>query len=119
VEGKVPMNLPQGTIQEGNDGNQWIVTITRNGIKRWSKIKSKSKEENEYLRVCQTVQADKKLNPVQKNFDCEAMSYDIQHNLVDKQDIRFRTKLYKKAIKNQVFDWDEYNQLYKMKKIKQ
>ena len=35
------------------------------------------------------------------------MSYDIQHKLVDKQDIRFRTKWYKNAIKNKAFDWDE------------
>ena len=105
----------KGFIKEGNDRNQWIITITRNGVKRWKKIE-KTKEEKEYLRVCQKAEGDKHLNPAQKNFDCDAMSYDIQHKLVDKQDIRFQTKWYKNAIKNKEFDWDEYNHFYKMKK---
>ena len=105
----------KGFIKEGNDGNQWMIIITRNGVKRWKKIE-KTKEEKEYLRVCQKAEGDKHLNPAQKNFDCEAMSYDIQHKLVDKKDIRFRTKWYKNAIKNKEFDWDEYNDFNKMKK---
>ena len=109
------IKFKKGFIKEGNDGNQWIITITRNGVKRWKKIE-KTKEEKEYLRVCQKAETDIHLNPAQKNFDCDAMSYDIQHKLVDKQDIRFRTKWYKNAIKNKEFDWDEYNHFYKMKK---
>jgi hypothetical protein len=29
-----------GTIQTGNDGNQWIITSSSSGVKRWSKIKN-------------------------------------------------------------------------------
>lgn len=36
-----------GTKKKGNDGNIWIITETKTGVKRWSKNKSKS-EHNKY-----------------------------------------------------------------------
>jgi hypothetical protein len=29
-----------GTIKKGNDGNMWIITETKSGVKRWSKVKN-------------------------------------------------------------------------------
>lgn len=29
-----------GTIKKGNDGNMWIITETKSGVKRWNKIKN-------------------------------------------------------------------------------
>ena len=31
---------PEGTIMEGNDGNNWTITIDSNGVHRWAKINS-------------------------------------------------------------------------------
>jgi len=30
--------FPTGTIRFGNDGNQWRITETKNGVKRWTKV---------------------------------------------------------------------------------
>lgn len=31
---------PEGTIMEGNDGNNWTITVDSNGVHRWAKINS-------------------------------------------------------------------------------
>ena len=34
--------FPKGKKKKGNDGNMWIVTVTKKGVHRWSKYKSKN-----------------------------------------------------------------------------
>lgn len=35
--------FPKGTKKKGNDGNMWIITVTKKGIHRWSKDNDKGK----------------------------------------------------------------------------
>ena len=34
--------FPKGTKKKGNDGNMWVITVTKKGVHRWSKYKSKN-----------------------------------------------------------------------------
>ena len=34
--------FPKGTKKKGNDGNIWIITVTKKGVHRWSKYKTKN-----------------------------------------------------------------------------
>lgn len=38
-----------GTTKKGNDGNQWLVAMTSNGIKRWMPVTNSIKYENDHI----------------------------------------------------------------------
>ena len=39
--------FPKGTKRVGNDGNMWIITVTKKGVHRWSKDNKVSKGKND------------------------------------------------------------------------
>jgi hypothetical protein len=36
--------FPKGTIKKGNDGNKWVVIVTKNKIKKWQKISTSTSD---------------------------------------------------------------------------
>ena len=61
--------FPVGTVKMGNDGNYWIITMTKNNIKRWTKDSSKepSKIAKKSRRSSATKSAKSRRSSVKKS----------------------------------------------------
>jgi hypothetical protein len=98
-----------GTKKTGNDGNTWIISETKTGVKRWklhrkndksknkSKSKSKSKKNNSKIKTTKSFVKKEKLTQKDKIYEIE-----------DNGGIPWIVKANKKGIHILTYDEDEY-----------
>lgn len=107
----------EGTVKTGNDGNQWIITKTKKGIKRWVKYDGDPRGKNKPLeKMWKSLSDGKSVIFIYKNGTHKVIKTKTPHedSIIQKgnedKDV--------KAILTAGNSWDSYRELYSKAKQK-
>jgi hypothetical protein len=77
--------FPTGTIRFGNDGNQWRVTETKNGVKRWTKVGEIPSDvvEPEEIPIEDITEDELDLDILEQQLEDESLQFDIDEDTLD------------------------------------
>lgn len=74
-----------GTKMFGNDGNPWMVTETKNGVKRWTKVGEIPSDvvEPEEIPIEDITEDELDLDILEQQLEDESLQFDIDEDTLD------------------------------------
>jgi hypothetical protein len=78
--------LPTGTVRFGNDGNEWRVTMTKSGVKRWTKkgeIPSDEPEVSQEPPISEITEDEVDLDLLEQQLNDDSLEFDLNEEDLD------------------------------------
>lgn len=79
-------SVPVGTIRFGNDGNEYRVTVTKNGVKRWTKkgeIPSDEPEVSQEPPISEITEDEVDLDLLEQQLNDDSLEFDLNEEDLD------------------------------------